>query len=198
MKLECDTDRESDKHTHRERERELQRERRERQRERESVRATEQQQVKQLLSMLRAFPTRLKTRAYRFYFVVCFFMFNFSLKYTLNFDFVFRHVCQVQLLFVFCHFSYAHWPTAFLNWGTNKIFAFFKAQNSPKNSCERCQSDLKNSILPRRISNALHSLPPTNRQDCFGSPFFNACVEALQLHEEMDKYNEWRDTLGRK
>jgi len=41
-------------------------------------------------------------------------------------------------------------------------------------------------------------LSQKNRQDCFGSPFFNACVEALQLHEEMDKYNEWRDTLGRK
>lgn len=37
-----------------------------------------------------------------------------------------------------------------------------------------------------------------HRQECFGSPFFNACIEALQLHEEMDKYNEWRDTLGRK
>ncbi|XP_034122447.1 CHH-like protein [Drosophila guanche] len=36
------------------------------------------------------------------------------------------------------------------------------------------------------------------KQECFGSPFFNACIEALQLHEEMDKYNEWRDTLGRK
>ncbi|XP_046809751.1 ion transport peptide isoform X5 [Lucilia cuprina] len=36
------------------------------------------------------------------------------------------------------------------------------------------------------------------KQDCFGSPFFNACIEALQLHEEMDKYNEWRDTLGKK
>ncbi|XP_068145324.1 CHH-like protein isoform X2 [Drosophila tropicalis] len=36
------------------------------------------------------------------------------------------------------------------------------------------------------------------KQDCFGSPFFNACIEALQLHEEMDQYNEWRETLGRK
>ncbi|XP_062129319.1 ion transport peptide isoform X2 [Drosophila sulfurigaster albostrigata] len=36
------------------------------------------------------------------------------------------------------------------------------------------------------------------KQDCFGSQFFNACVESLQLHDDMDKYNEWRDTLGRK
>uniref|UniRef100_A0A034VT70 Ion transport peptide n=2 Tax=Bactrocera TaxID=47832 RepID=A0A034VT70_BACDO len=36
------------------------------------------------------------------------------------------------------------------------------------------------------------------KQDCFGSQFFAACVEALQLHEEMDKYNEWRFTLGKK
>ncbi|XP_054737388.1 ion transport peptide isoform X2 [Anastrepha obliqua] len=36
------------------------------------------------------------------------------------------------------------------------------------------------------------------KQECFGSAFFSACVEALQLHEEMDKYNEWRGTLGKK
>lgn len=119
-----------------------------------------QQQVKQLLSMLRAFPTRLKTRAYRFYFVVCFFSLIFLLSTLWILILFFATFARCNCFLSFAILSYAHWPTAFLNWGTNKIFAFFKAQNSPKNSCERCQSDFIYSILPRRISNALHSLFP--------------------------------------
>ncbi|KAI8039511.1 hypothetical protein M5D96_006923 [Drosophila gunungcola] len=57
-------------------------------------------------------------------------------------------------------------------------------------------------IDDEEISQLQHYLKVINGspypQECFGSPFFNACIEALQLHEEMDKYNEWRDTLGRK
>lgn len=78
----------------------------------------------------------------------------------MNFDFVFRHVCQVQLLFVFCHFILCTLANSIFELRHKQDFCIFKAQNSPKNSCERCQSDFINSILPRRISNALHSLFP--------------------------------------
>uniref|UniRef100_A0A1B0AF26 Uncharacterized protein n=1 Tax=Glossina pallidipes TaxID=7398 RepID=A0A1B0AF26_GLOPL len=63
-------------------------------------------------------------------------------------------------------------------------------------------------IIKQTISKSVckvHHYMPCSRhmiehglQDCFGSPFFNACIEALQLHEDMEKYNEWRDTLGKK
>ncbi|XP_055848740.1 uncharacterized protein LOC129913825 isoform X4 [Episyrphus balteatus] len=36
------------------------------------------------------------------------------------------------------------------------------------------------------------------KQDCFGTEFFEACIQALQLHEEMDKFVDWRDQLGKK
>lgn len=35
-------------------------------------------------------------------------------------------------------------------------------------------------------------------QDCFGTEFFEACIQALQLHEEMEKFVDWRDQLGKK
>ncbi|KAL5290135.1 ITP family protein [Megaselia abdita] len=36
------------------------------------------------------------------------------------------------------------------------------------------------------------------KQDCFGTEYFMACIQALQLDEEMDKFFTWRDTLGKK
>uniref|UniRef100_T1DFN0 Putative crustacean chh/mih/gih neurohormone family n=1 Tax=Psorophora albipes TaxID=869069 RepID=T1DFN0_9DIPT len=36
------------------------------------------------------------------------------------------------------------------------------------------------------------------KADCFGSEYFLACVEALFLDEEKDKFMKWREMLGRK
>lgn len=119
-------------------------------------------------------------------FLVSFFLSTFFILF-------FHHVCQVQLLFAFCHFSYALASNIFEL--RHKLFCIF---------AQTAEEQLR--AMPIRLNNRfcqdeilMHFIPyPIYRQDCFGSPFFNACVEALQLHEEMDKYNEWRDTLGRK
>ncbi|XP_037911778.1 ion transport peptide isoform X2 [Hermetia illucens] len=36
------------------------------------------------------------------------------------------------------------------------------------------------------------------KSDCFATDYFAACVEALLLQEEMEKYDSWRDILGKK
>ncbi|XP_055379667.1 ion transport peptide isoform X2 [Condylostylus longicornis] len=36
------------------------------------------------------------------------------------------------------------------------------------------------------------------KKDCFGDKMFTACIQALQLHDEMKQYFEWRDILGKK
>lgn len=37
-----------------------------------------------------------------------------------------------------------------------------------------------------------------NRENCFSNEYFNGCVEALLLQEELHKFDKWRDLLGRK
>ncbi|XP_055701449.1 ion transport peptide isoform X2 [Phlebotomus papatasi] len=41
----------------------------------------------------------------------------------------------------------------------------------------------------------LHSLC---KDKCFDNEYFNGCVEALLLEEELEKFIKWRELLGRK
>ncbi|XP_063700006.1 CHH-like protein isoform X2 [Culicoides brevitarsis] len=36
------------------------------------------------------------------------------------------------------------------------------------------------------------------KQKCFDNEYFNGCVEALLLLDEVHKFDEWRDILGRR
>lgn len=37
-----------------------------------------------------------------------------------------------------------------------------------------------------------------NRENCFGTDYFLGCVEALKLEEEWEKFEKFRDILGKK
>uniref|UniRef100_A0A7G3AA75 Putative crustacean chh/mih/gih neurohormone family n=1 Tax=Lutzomyia longipalpis TaxID=7200 RepID=A0A7G3AA75_LUTLO len=41
----------------------------------------------------------------------------------------------------------------------------------------------------------LHSLC---KENCFGNEYFTGCVEALLLEEEFEKFDKWRQMLGKK
>jgi Crustacean CHH/MIH/GIH neurohormone family len=36
------------------------------------------------------------------------------------------------------------------------------------------------------------------RENCFSTEYFLGCVEALKLEEEWEKFEKWRDILGKK
>jgi Crustacean CHH/MIH/GIH neurohormone family len=38
----------------------------------------------------------------------------------------------------------------------------------------------------------------SRRENCFGTEYFLGCVEALKLEEEWEKFEKWRDILGKK
>lgn len=40
--------------------------------------------------------------------------------------------------------------------------------------------------------------PDIFRANCFGNEYFAACLTALQMDEEEDEFNTWRDILGKK
>jgi len=36
------------------------------------------------------------------------------------------------------------------------------------------------------------------KEKCFGTEFFTGCVEALLLQEEIEKFEKWREMLGKR